>query len=168
MFGLSNSVNWLHFWQWSVIYQWKARIFTLSKLYSGHICTTGQCEAPPGVKNSRHKANFFSPLLSKSRGPSHFLYGDLGLYVWQGNTFLRFGLNIGLHVQKAYTSLDTSCHNAHYAPNSFVDYSCTLSRATSLGAPSYGGMRTWVEGSQKHALQWCMAQFNHVTNLFSV
>ena len=39
-----------------------------------------------------------------------------------------------------------------FRPNNFPfnNMNKVLSRATSLGAPSYGGVRTWVEGSQTH------------------
>ena len=34
MFCILNSINWLHFYQWSVICQWKAKILAFPKIYS--------------------------------------------------------------------------------------------------------------------------------------
>ena len=40
MFCLLTSVNWFHFCQWSVTYQWKAKILTFSKIYTVHVFLT--------------------------------------------------------------------------------------------------------------------------------
>ncbi len=69
LFCLFNSVNYTHFSHWSAIYQWKARILTFPKniIFLGCSWLFYQCISKCGPKITK----FFSPLLSKSHGPSH-------------------------------------------------------------------------------------------------